>query len=139
MAIIKFIPAKSTIRDNRSEDGGYYVATCNVCGTEFYPKRSNAKYCSNKCTVNKHRQSIADGEMPKKTASKKQTPKKEGIVLIGNKNVYQYLKKTHDTLGDREVIITELKKLKINGVYEYKTSKIQKISVQKYSVELPNN
>ena len=139
MAITKFIPAKSTIRDNRSEDGGYYVATCNVCGTEFYPKRSNAKYCSNKCTVNNHRNSNLTGDCPKKSESKKQTIEKGLFNFTGRPKVYQYLKNRFETRGDRLEIIDNLKILEIGENYKYKKVIITKISEAKYSVQDDSN
>lgn len=51
MAVIKYIPKKKEIIDKRTDDGGYYEAECNVCGTMFYPTRANAKYCSRSCQV----------------------------------------------------------------------------------------
>lgn len=70
MAILKFVPSPKKIRDNRSNDNGYYEATCNSCGTLFFPKRSNAKYCTPKCAVDAHRTAVASGEkkivIPKK-------------------------------------------------------------------------
>jgi len=49
MAIISFVPAKKQLKDYRSSGGSYYVAKCELCGEEFYPKRSSAKYCSLAC------------------------------------------------------------------------------------------
>lgn len=49
MAIIKYVPKQTTIRDRRSEKGGYYEATCEECGKTFYPAKI-AKYCSQLCT-----------------------------------------------------------------------------------------
>jgi len=55
MAIIEYTPKKSKEKDNRSEDGGYYTAKCDVCGTVFYPKNRSAKYCSTNCLVTAYR------------------------------------------------------------------------------------
>jgi len=55
MAILKYIPAKTKIIDKRNPDGGYYEATCEVCGTTFYPARASAKYCTSKCRLNHYR------------------------------------------------------------------------------------
>jgi hypothetical protein len=67
MAIKKYVPPKRTIVDRRSDDGGYYEAECDNCGSSFYPKRSNAKYCCNACSVAAHRRKqIELGILPKK-------------------------------------------------------------------------
>lgn len=49
MAIIKYVPKKTTVRDRRNDQGGYYEATCEECGSLFYPAKM-AKYCSQLCT-----------------------------------------------------------------------------------------
>lgn len=56
--ILKFVPAPKKIRDNRTNANGYYVAKCDSCGTEFYPKKVNAMYCQSKCAVQAHRSSM---------------------------------------------------------------------------------
>lgn len=46
---MKYVPKKTKIKDNRNDDGGYYIAKCVVCGSEYYPKKSTALYCSEVC------------------------------------------------------------------------------------------
>jgi hypothetical protein len=55
MGIVRYVPKQRIVTDRRTEDGGYYEAVCDECGNTFYPKRKNAKYCSNACTVAVHR------------------------------------------------------------------------------------
>ena len=50
MAILNYIPKKKEVIDRRTDNGGYYEAVCDECGNVYYPKRSNAKYCSRSCT-----------------------------------------------------------------------------------------
>jgi hypothetical protein len=65
-AIKKFVPSKKFFRDNRSPEGNYYIAKCDVCGIEFYPRRSSAKYCTSYCGLKAHRQSVANGTATKR-------------------------------------------------------------------------
>ncbi len=51
MAILETIPKKSPITDYRNDEGGYHVASCEICGTIYYPKRYDSKYCSHNCIV----------------------------------------------------------------------------------------
>lgn len=55
MAIIRYIPIKKQVIDKRSEEGGFYEAECDQCHNVFYPKRSNARYCSRSCLVMSYR------------------------------------------------------------------------------------
>jgi len=72
MAIKKFIPGPKKIIDHRGNPHGFYEAVCDVCGTVYYPKRSNSKYCNSKCAVVAHRAAIANGTKTKKEPSKEQ-------------------------------------------------------------------
>jgi hypothetical protein len=65
-AIKKFVPSKKFFRDNRSPEGNYYIAKCDVCGIEFYPRRSSAKYCTSYCGLKAHKQSVANGTATKR-------------------------------------------------------------------------
>jgi len=49
MAKTIYVPRKAKLIDHRSEEGGYYIKKCKICGTTFYPKTSKAKYCSAVC------------------------------------------------------------------------------------------
>jgi hypothetical protein len=55
MAILRYIPIKKQVIDKRTEEGGFYEAECDECHNPFYPKRSNARYCSRSCLVMSYR------------------------------------------------------------------------------------
>ena len=55
MPILEYIPPIKNIIDKRNDKGNYYKATCEICGTEFYPKSKSAKYCTSNCKVIQHR------------------------------------------------------------------------------------
>ena len=82
MPIKSYTPPKMRIIDHRSVEGGYYTANCDVCNTEYYPKRSNAKYCSPKCAVVAHRMEMAAGGNVKK----KETKKPQNAVTVKGKH-----------------------------------------------------
>src|ERR1017187_2143943 len=115
MAILQYVPPTKKIIDNRKPEGGYYVAKCEVCGTEFYPERSNAKYCTRNCGLIAHRMAVANGTATKKpvTKAKKEigAPKPAGLVLKGKSNVYRYLKANFETRGRKDEILDALDKL----------------------------
>lgn len=138
MAINKFIPGQLKIIDHRGSSTGYYEAVCDICGTVYYPKRSNSKYCNSKCAVVAHRKAMAEGGNVKKVVSKpkkeKEAPKQAGEVFRGNKAVYQYLKENYNTRGDREYILSMLKYTEVGGSFNYGASSIKRISAAKYEV-----
>ena len=51
MTIIKRVIGSKSLRDGRTDDGNYYIAKCNVCGREYYPKRNDSQFCSSNCNV----------------------------------------------------------------------------------------
>jgi len=64
MAILEYIPpTNKVIIDNRKENENYYKAICDSCGTEFYPKRRNAKYCNTKCKVIQNRINLINNKI----------------------------------------------------------------------------
>jgi hypothetical protein len=65
-AIKKFVPSKKLFRDNRNSNGGYYIANCNNCGIEFYPRRSSAKYCTSYCCLKAHKKAVINGTATKR-------------------------------------------------------------------------
>lgn len=145
MAILKYVPPTKKIIDNRNPDGGYYVAKCEVCETEFYPQRSNAMYCSPNCGLIAHRIAVADGTAKKREVSKpkkkEEAPMKEvevkeksGKVIKGRNNVYKYLKTKFNTRGDREKILTALDAIKTGEDFTYNKAKIKKTSALKFEV-----
>lgn len=83
MAILKYNPPPTEIRDNRNQGKGYYDAKCEVCGTLFYPKRSNAKYCTTKCALIHHRIAVANGTAGKRKLTKSKANETLLSKLIG--------------------------------------------------------
>lgn len=79
MAIIGYVPPKKRIRDNRSSEGNYYIAKCDICDTEFYPNRTSAKYCTPNCGLIAHRQAVANGTATKREYKWGESVKKENI------------------------------------------------------------
>jgi len=104
MAIIKYVPKEVPIKDYRNDKGGYYVATCDFCSREFYPKK-RAKYCSHNCLVLSYRQRVANGQVVKFRGSQKVSEDsqkkisiiKDTLVYKSNKSdMLQYLKDKFD-------------------------------------------
>jgi len=129
MAILEYIPPIKNIIDNRTQRGDYYKASCDVCGTEFYPKRRSAKYCTPNCKVIQHRIDVANGKIikeikksPKKSNSSKKT------TYRGTKSVYQFLKSKYQTRGDREYILASLNELEFEHSFVYGKDIITRIS-----------
>lgn len=106
MGILAYIPKKVAVIDRRTDEGGYYIATCEYCEREFYPKRSNAKYCNAGCSIANWRKKRA--EKPKEVV--KSSKKGEKIVLEGSgKTIATFFKKwklkgyVYDVLRDMDV------------------------------------
>jgi endogenous inhibitor of DNA gyrase (YacG/DUF329 family) len=128
MAIKSYVPPKLKLIDNRSPDGGYYTANCDICGTEYYPKRSNSKYCSPKCGVVSHRMANAGKVVESK---KEDSPGDLEEVITGISKVVDYYKMLGlPTYG----IKSNLKHLSIGDSLEYTPFTITKLSTSKYKV-----
>lgn len=108
--IKSYVPPKIKIIDFRKPEGGYYVASCDVCGTEFYPKRSNAKYCSDKCSTVHYRKGVVDGTIAKKPVA---ILKKGGAIQKKPKKVQVKIEKPIDyskaSLSELKEVINSLK------------------------------
>lgn len=129
MAILKYHPPLTEIRDNRTTGKGYYDAKCEVCGTLFYPKRSNAKYCTTKCALINHRISLANGTATKKVAAVPKVPKtKESVKLRGAKGAFEYIRKHNDTSGKKGTILEALKSMPFRQTQLFGKTQIQRIS-----------
>ena len=134
--IKNYHPAPNKIRDNRNSGIGYYTAVCDSCGTEFYPKRSSAKYCTPKCAVNSHRKAKASG-IDRKVS--KATPKPTKVIvstdnvtlkLRGISNVYSFLKEHVPAIrGKKQEIINSLSSLPLGEVYVFDDFSIKKLSI----------
>lgn len=137
MPIIQYVPPTKKIVDNRSPEGGYYIAKCEICGTEFYPQRGNAKYCTPNCGLIAHRTSVANGTATKRSPKQSKKPlsvKSPTTRVTGATNVYKHIKKLIDTRGDREKILDTCKELMVGETDFYKTFIIAKLSTNVYSV-----
>lgn len=139
MTILKYVPPKKNIVDRRSENGGYYEAQCENCGTIFYPERSNAKYCSPNCGLIQHRKAkaeiLAAGGRVESKPKQKATVKDHAVGFTffrGAKQIYEYLKSTYNTRGDREHILQTLKDTKTGGSFKYKKYVFTRISPGKW-------
>ena len=77
MAILKLISSgKKKIIDRRSKKGGIcYKAKCEICGTIFYPSRSDAMYCSASCVQKAVRDRKAEKKTKKVLPAKKKSSK----------------------------------------------------------------
>lgn len=120
MGVLRYIPKVKEVIDNRSPDGGFYEAECDECSNIFYPKRSNAKYCSRSCLVMHYRKE------QKNTLSKNSEKK---IIKLGNKifegggqDMARFLKEKYFTATDFKpiyIIKKELFALKYNEKVQY--------------------
>lgn len=93
MPILKYVPPVKKIIDRRKPEGGYYVAKCEVCGTEFYPERSNAKYCTGNCGLIAHRTAVANGTATKQKPKNSKPTKAETI--YNGKELRYFLKEQY--------------------------------------------
>lgn len=135
MPIKSYIPPTKKIIDHRSPSGGYYTANCDVCGTEFFPARRNAKYCSPNCGVVAHRTALANGTAEKKTESKSKKEKTStGVVLVGSKKVFEYLSQHYDTNRQKGVIVNSVKSLELGQSFNFGPASIKRISAGKFEV-----
>jgi hypothetical protein len=136
MAILEYVPPVKKITDNRTQRGDYYRASCDVCGTEFYPKRRSAKYCTPNCKVIQHRIDVANGKITKeiKKSTKKSNSDKKNTIR-GNKNIYLFLKNKYDTYGDRNYILESLNELEFGESFVYGKDEITRISTMIFEVK----
>ena len=118
MAIIKLIPKVSKMTDYRSNDGGYYIANCEVCGTEYYPKRCTSKYCSNTCSVIAYRNRASNNQ-------------NSNLVAAGCKSVCADFFKQFKRKGDADYL---MKRMKINSSFKLENYTIKRLSERKYEV-----
>lgn len=138
MPIIDFIPPKFSINDNRNDNGNYYLAKCDICGTDYYPKKPTAKYCSPKCKMVQYRigkldQKIKGGviKSPKKTIVTND-PKVKSI--RGAVKVYKFLKDIYNTRGDKNMILDEIKRMDCEEIFEYGKHTITRKSDQVFEI-----
>lgn len=132
MGIISYIPKKKEVIDNRTSEGGYYHAICDECGNEFYPKRSNAKYCSRSCLVMAYRKNKSEIK-PKKAEETKKILLFDGSLT----DLARILKKHYsiETNGAPAYYIKEeLKPLKVGETKSYSILIVKRRSELKYQL-----
>lgn len=82
---INYIPPEKDVRDFRKSGNGHYEATCEYCGTAFYPKRRGVRYCTHKCN-NMH------ASMLRSVPKGLKTPSKEAPAASVDVPLEEYLK-----------------------------------------------
>jgi len=110
MAIKRFVPKKVEIIDRRTSEGGYYVAECEVCSREYYPKRSNSKYCSHTCLIRAYRERLKNGEVNHREDSIDDIINVSNLVFRGSKKDTAYFlnSKYNVLLGKMRQAMTDL-------------------------------
>jgi hypothetical protein len=131
MSIKSYVPPKLKLIDHRSSEGGYYTANCDICGTEYYPKRSNSKYCSPKCAVVSHRMASVSEKKQGGVLSKPKQVKKTGDIVKGMFNVMWWFESRGFRI--RGLKIT-LKHMNVNETISWQGIDITKESVYKYRI-----
>jgi hypothetical protein len=129
MPIVKFVPPLFDIKDYRTPHGNYYVAKCDNCGQEFYPKRSDAKFCSKKCTLITYRINKTNDPKPK-------APKKEEFepieTVVGRIGVVNWFREVLDvkTWG----LVTVLKNMDIGEMKVWEGFYVKRIKSNTYQI-----
>jgi|TARA_B110000259_G_C13986565_1_gene390691 hypothetical protein len=143
MGVLKYIPKRKEILDRRSVDGGYYEAECDVCGTTFYPSRSNAKYCSRSCNLILWRQKKVLKESIESAVDEQRAKKGAKIssdtyeIVQGMNNVINYLQDNFpaDVYRKKGEMKWDMKCLTPSEGLDYGNFIITKISERKYRIE----
>jgi len=130
MGVIQYIPKKKFIIDKRSEDGGYYEAICDECGTTFYPLRSSAKYCSRSCQVMYYRKNL----LPNKPKTIKKELFKSDYTFTGA-NALGVGMKEFIRYGDLGLLKATIKSLEVGQTFNYLSFTVKRISTNKYGVK----
>ena len=135
MGVLRYIPKVKEVIDNRSPDGGFYEAECDECSNIFYPKRSNAKYCSRSCLVMHYRKDKKNS-LPKNS---QKTFTKLGTLIIesAGKDMASYLKfKYPSDTGFKPMyaIKEELFAMKYGEKIQYNTLTVCRRSERRYGL-----
>lgn len=137
MAILKYVPKNVEVLDRRSENGGYYIATCEECGREFYPKNKKAKYCSKDCA--NHSYVRVNAASIKKSDNKiKKDEYPAGRNIIGANQVVEYISDVdYDLLrGKKGSLTRSLKEMEDDSTLTIGKFIITKISSIKYNIKI---
>lgn len=134
MAIIQYVPRNVEVLDRRTPEGGYYVAKCEECGREFYPKNKKAKFCSKECANHSYVKTTPTNNSNKKKI-KDEVP--GGKVVTGTKQIIEYIAEVNPDLIRGRICFyrTELKGMKEEDVLNIGNLKITKISTKKYNIK----
>jgi len=133
MAIKQFIKVSPRIVDRRDSGKSYYVASCDECGTEYYPIRVTSKYCSNSCAQKAYHKRIAkDGNKPIKKVERKALEK---ITVKGWNNAYLILKERYKTKGKKAEILAALKALPIGSDFTYEKHKVNRFAPYGFTLQ----
>jgi hypothetical protein len=131
MAIVSHIPKKDSIIDYRKEEGGYYIANCEVCAREYYPKKSNSKYCSNNCMISAFRTRSKLGLTVPRVKKDTKTVIVGDVVECGSKTkCSQYFKQYNAKVKSYDAMSSVV----IGGFCMFLNHKIRRISQNKYEV-----
>jgi hypothetical protein len=141
MAVISYVPPKKEIIDRRSPEGNYYVAKCDLCGTDFYPKRKNAKFCSVSCMKlsfrNKQDEMKRSGNAPKKKVVPGKVAQMEPSMtkITGVNNLYSYVKgKISGMHGRKDEFMSSVRNLDIGKIYKIENAVIKRLSSGSWGV-----
>jgi hypothetical protein len=156
MGVTGYVHKKVPPKDNRTPEGGYYQAICDECGRQFYPLRSNAKFCSDHCSGrHHHRRYRAEGRYKYAKGGKvsKEEPKVENkpikrnlsssILRLRNKNnrfrgaeaVYDFLESKGAVKREKGKLMEYIKNADIGEILEIRGWDITKKSSTIYVVE----
>lgn len=141
MPVLRYVPPKKNIIDRRSDEGGYYVASCECCGTEFYPTRSNARFCSSNCTLINHREKKLSGTkdnlanptkiIPKNIEVKPTSHNQWEEIFVGKQSIFIFLENAEmRTHGVKRKVTA----LKIGETLDWEGYKIGRVSDKKFGI-----
>lgn len=110
------------ILDRRSDEGGYYEAKCDHCGTLYYPKSALSKYCSRACAVQAYRKRNGiTGTAVKQPKTVEGVPNKKENPLEAAKKVdtNRTLNKGESLIGNWRTVLNYFRKYKIISMMDY--------------------
>lgn len=133
MSIKRYVPKINDFVDHRNSEGGYYIADCDECGTEYYPLYRNSEYCSDNCD---------ELSLQRKDNDSGLTNEEQYKISIHCHELGQITNRSGviDLLKNKEIrvqgLMERLKKLRIKEMTEWETAFITKISSRRYKVTL---
>ena len=128
MPIESYVPPKQEIIDHRNPNGGFYNAICDVCGTRYYPRRANARYCTPHCAQTAWHKRERAGTNPKRKTKKQNS---ETNVFLGRGAVVNFFRdKSLKTHG----LLVKLKGDSDSLYVTWENHNIEKISATRYVI-----